>query len=379
MVERILIFAPDRGLAERVRGSLVSPDERLEVISPDEGALARALREGSESTAFVVSLEAPDPLAWISKLRRGRPRARVIAVGSAAPVELVLAALDAGADECFDVAGDLLPLMRALERGEAKPDSAGGRLICFLPAQCGSGASTAAAYVAAALAEEFGERVLLAELDFHAGALAFRLRLEPERTIAELSRYWHLSEQAWTRAISRWNGVDVLAAPPSVHQLRLRGLPPFNEILRVARERYDAVVADLPAGLTAATGALLRQAWRIYLCCTPELPALHLARRRVREVDAAGVGSESIRLVVGRWNSRSALAEEEISQVVGLPIAAKLPNDFAALRDADLEGRPLSPNRQLARALRNLGRDAGPPAPQRKRDLKTSLASALKL
>ncbi len=365
MAQKILIVAPDRGLAARLRERLPEEDDRLELISPDDG-LSLALSE-REDTAYLVSLDAPDPLAWISRLRSGNPHGRVIAAGDGAPVELILAALDAGADDCLDIAGDLLPLLRALDLGEQREDEAVGRLICFLSAQHASGASTAAAQTASTLAADQGERVLLVELDFHSGSLAFRLRLDPDKTIAELSRYWHIPEQAWGRAVSFWNGVDVLSAPATVNQLRLGGLPPFVEIVRVARRRYDAVVADLPTGMSGATRVLLRQSWRTYLFCTPELASLHLARRRTREILEAGVSESDLRLVVSRWSAGSVLDEAEISSVVGLPIAFKLPNDYAGIRAADQAGAPIAPNRHLSKALRKIAHDAADPAGPRPR------------
>ena len=360
MANRIVLVAPDRDLAERVRSHLDADADELRLISPEEEPFNRALLETADYDAYLVSLDAPDPLAWISRLRNSNPRSRVIATTDAAPVEMALAALDAGADECLDVTGDLLPLMRALEQASDRDNDPGGRLICFLSASYAAGASTAAAYCGATLASEGGERVLLVELDFHSGALAFRLRLEPEKTIAELSRYWHIPDQAWDRAVCRWNGIDVIAAPESVHELRLRGLPPFHEIIQVARRRYQTVVADLPTGMSAAAGRLMRNAWRTYLLCTPELPSLHLARRRLGEMQAAGVDKASIRLVMSRWSARTVLSEEEVIRVIGLPITHRLPNDYASIRQADLEGRPIGRHRPLARALRKVGRAARP-------------------
>ena len=365
MAHKIVIIASDEGLVERVRDRLAE-DACLEVISPEQGALARVLGEADPAATHLVSLESPDPLTWISGLRRGNPQGRVIAAGEAIPAELALAALDAGADECLDTRGEFPPLTGALGPGDDAERSASGRLICFLSAQHGGGASTAAAHTAATLAAECGESVLLVELDFHSGALAHRLRLEPERTIAELARYWHIPEQVWRRAVCSWQGVDVLSAPSTVNQLRLRGLPPFLEIVRVARGRYDAVIADLPTGMSSATKALLRQAWRTYMFCTPEPPALHLARRRVREIKAGGVDDSSLRLVVSRWNERSVLGEPDIASVVGLPIAFKLPNDYAGIRDADRQGGLIASGRKLGRELRKLGRDAASPVRTRR-------------
>ena len=91
----------------------------------------------------------------------------------------------------------------AAEPTETEPKSI-GRLITLLPAQAGSGASTTALHVAEAIARNPTEKVMLIDYDFHSGATAFRLRLQPEGALDDLLRRRAVFDRDLKRAVTAW-------------------------------------------------------------------------------------------------------------------------------------------------------------------------------
>jgi Flp pilus assembly CpaE family ATPase len=87
---------------------------------------------------------------------------------------------------------------------------------------------------------------------------------------------------------------------------------------------------------------------------SPEVVALHLARRRVTELLEMRVPKEKIRLVVNRIDSKQPLREKEIEQAVGLPVARALSNDYNAVSAAALKGLLIGKETDLGRQLHSL-------------------------
>src|SRR5690606_16708742 len=96
-------------------------------------------------------------------------------------------------------------------------------LIAFIPAQGGAGASTVALNTAIALSERLQGHTLLADYDFHCGALAFNLKLEPQHTLADALRCEYGSAE-WTNTATRWEQLDVLVGPREPSDIGVKDL-----------------------------------------------------------------------------------------------------------------------------------------------------------
>jgi Flp pilus assembly CpaE family ATPase len=253
------------------------------------------------------------------------------------------------------------------------PSASPGRLVCFLPARGGDGASTVALHVAESAVHErsargFAGRVLLVDLDFQAGDMAFRLRLAPQRTLGDALLTPDSAPSRWKDCVCPWGQVDVLASPPpgailandplsrtdpqggAVADTRLAAL------LSSAKARYPLVVCDLPPAMHSSARAVLRLADEVCVVCTPEITSVHFARRRVEELQQAGVGVENVRLILNRTGSHAWIGVEEVAQVVGAPVSALLANDYGGLQTAILAGGVVARRSTLGRQIGELTR-----------------------
>ncbi len=358
------------------------------IVSPDEalvGTLSRGLATAqvcSQPTALgyypeIVEIRAmvdssPEPVAvvlvdlagqsraldLIRHLRASHPSVVTLAVDRAPSRASFNGATEAGAWGYLAPPFDIGPLAEHFQlRGDdkqAQPDSASpaatrgeageagetdrGRLISFMPVQGGNGASTIALHVAEAIARDAATKVLLLDFDFHSGTVAFRLRIKPEYTIADLLSKKDLCDSDWGRLRSVSHGFDVLVAPPSNVAMSVEMLGRIPAVLESARGSYGYIIADLPDPLFSSSRSILKMSDRVYLVCTPEITSLHLARRKAQQIRDAGVDNDRLGLLVNRVGAWGSFQPSEVQRVVGVPVVWTLDNQYAALHDVTLAG-----------------------------------------
>jgi Flp pilus assembly CpaE family ATPase len=252
-----------------------------------------------------------------------------------------------------------------------------------MPAQGGNGASTVAVHVADAIRRELlrqsklsrhpAGKPLLADFDFHAGTLPFRLRLEPRFTLADAAKRADVIGELWTKIACDWNGVAVLAPPPAGAKLAPKAIERLAALFTSATRVFPYVLVDLPTALYASCRDLLISADGVYLVSTPEVMALHLARRRVAELQELGRHSDSIRLVLNRVGARRSIKSDDAAEVAGVPVVAEIQNNYDAFSDACAKGAVVPPRSRPGRQIEALAhsimgvREAseGKPAPKR--------------
>ena len=131
---------------------------------------------------------------------------------------------------------------------------------------------------------------------------------------------------------------------------------------------YPYVMVDLPAPMHSSCRDILMLADAIYLISTPEVVALHLARRRVSELTELSVSPKNIHVIFNRAGSRKTLNVEDVADVVGAPVFETLANDYPTVSDAALKGNLISNDTPLGRQFTALaGQIAGVEGGQRPR------------
>lgn len=218
-----------------------------------------------------------------------------------------------------------------------------GALLAFLPAQGGDGASTVALHVAHTLAglaaaDSGSSGVLLSDFDFHAGVTAFRLRLSAARTVADALRAAHTIDSSWPRYLSVWGRLSILPAPPSDACIDASDTQFVPEVFQSAKRKFRFTVLDLPPALYSACKDVALLAERVFVVCSTDRLSLHLAERRVRDLQQLGVAPEQIKLIVNRADAENRFRADAPPAMPGVDLIAALPNDYQRVIKAYLEG-----------------------------------------
>jgi MinD-like ATPase involved in chromosome partitioning or flagellar assembly len=211
-------------------------------------------------------------------------------------------------------------LFRAMNRGPSTGTQ--GRLIAFLPAKGGSGATTLSLGAATLLAQKMQKRVLFLECDVNSGPVATYLALQPASSIVDvLEDAQLLNLRPFSQLVTRHQELDIL---PSIGRRPTHRLSAWScqRLISRARGTYDFVFCDLPDTIDEAFEPVLRAADQVVLVTTPSEAARFLVERRLNTLSQLGVGNTRISLVVNRVRP----AEQVFRNVRQVPISATVPN-----------------------------------------------------
>jgi pilus assembly protein CpaE len=240
------------------------------------------------------------------------------------------------------------------------------RVFAFLPAKAGVGASTIAANATWAFGQCDKGRVLLSEFDTCSGVMNFVFNVEHDHSLRDaLSRSNKLDGDTWRNLVKNLGNIDLLlSGAPYVAEgfARLQ----VAQLIEFARRNYGIISMDLPDSLDETTVSALRDANRIFLVTTPELPALRLARLKVLLLQKLEL-AEKTSLLVNRFGTFAEVKLEDIEKVVGLNVLTTFPSDYADVTKAVREGKPATRLAPSVRQFANMVLDTAIPVERKAR------------
>jgi pilus assembly protein CpaE len=319
--------------------------------------------ERSHPDVLVFDLSQPRMLEEAIRKIRALSSAPVIAVHDAVDAETILSALRAGARE-YVYPPYLASLQKALERistdqgKQPVPKDLHGRVLGFLSAKGGCGATTIACHLAFELQRLTQQEILLTDLDLSAGVIGFLTNTKTRYTILDAVHNIHRLDLSYWKALVS-NGsprLEVITAPSGLVLDEPLDPAPFREVVRFVRSNYDWVLADLGRGLNFFTLGLLEEMDEIFLATHLEVPALYQTKNLVQLIRELGFLEDRLHVIVNRAPKQSEFTAEEVEGLLGMPIHAKLPNAYPDLYQAFAEGRLLSSDTQLGKHFTQLAK-----------------------
>lgn len=268
--------------------------------------------------------------------------ANVAALNTTADSESILKAVRAGAND-YLYPPMRLTLRRLLERKSQELQHSGGtgesgRVLAFLSAKGGCGATTIACRIAGELAERGasrGRNVLVADLDLSAGVAGFLLHAGGPWDVKDaIDALPVMDPGRWRALVSPVpGGFDVLPAPRAAATLEPFTPEQLHGFITFIRGHYDFSVLDVGRGWNPVAFDVFRSSDVSFLVFTADLPALNHTRRMVEQLQRDGVPPEKMRLVLNQAPREMCLSVAEIESLMSLPIFAVVPQTHLATRD----------------------------------------------
>lgn len=260
-------------------------------------------------------------------------------------------------------------LYRVLARGPS--NGVRGRLIAFLPAKGGNGATTMSLTAATMVAQQLQKRVLLLECDIPSGPVAAYLSLRPTHSIVDVLEDSHLLDsRPFSQLVVRHQKLDIL---PSVGRRPTHRLSAWScqRLLSRARGTYDFVFCDLPDVVDESFEPVLRGADQVVLVTTPSEASGFLTERRLNTLAQLGVGSPKISVVMNRARA----SEKTLDRIRHVAVSVSVPNQAKLWDDSrfDLSRMTGNGNEQPLMAVAEIC--AGQPLPSGRQQRSFSLAS----
>ncbi len=261
-------------------------------------------------------------------------------------------------------AGDLLTALQDLRQvAGARPGARpGGRVVAFLKAGGGSGATAlavqSAVILAARRAHQAESEVCLLDLDLQFGTAALSLDLDDRVGLGDLLEARERFDGALLRSVMGHHdsGLDILAAPRVLLPLDALTGGFVTDALALARAEYRTAVLDLPSAWTGWSHAALSQCDLIVLVAQLGLASVRRARRQLDALSEHGLGGVPTRLVLNRrsWGARG--RQREAERALGRPFDFTVAEDAAAFNEALDRGVPLVTVARRSRVHRDLRR-----------------------
>jgi pilus assembly protein CpaE len=308
---------------------------------------------GAESEIVVVVL-APDPERALAAVRNNHSKtnARILLVGPTSDTKLVLRGLREGASEFLDQADLKAELLAALQRLEAVSHK--GRIVTLLSASGGTGCSTVAVNLAAALAQAHAGCAFV-DLNLEAGDSAALLDLKPEYSIAELCQNVHRLDSSLLDSclVRHSSGVQLLAAPARAADTASVTPDAVSEVLSRVAQRFPFVVVDLGNSFRSEQ-TLLQRADSVLLVLRFDFTCLRNARAALDFLKEGGVSRERMRVVANRFGQPNEIAAGPADEALGIKVAHYVPDDAKTVNRANNSGMPMllqSPSSKVSRAI----------------------------
>lgn len=215
-----------------------------------------------------------------------------------------------------------------------------GECIAVLSGKGGTGKTSICAGIATALARE-GHRVLCIDCDVGLRNLDISLGLSDEPTLnfLDIIHGHYLLEQLQPHP--KFPTLWFLTAPVNIAAEEIKTAP-FATMIQNAKEKYDYVFLDSPAGTDAGFRLTAANADRIFLVTGSDPASVRDAGRVGQLLEL--MGRSNVRLIVNRVNPKliSALSYtvDDIMDDAGLPLIGVVPEDVSVVLAA-ATGKPL--------------------------------------
>lgn len=251
------------------------------------------------------------------------------------------------------------PAPAPIQRRTPPPKREHGRLVMVCSAKGGTGVSSVAINLAAALAQT-GRSVSLCDADPVFGDLPLLLglkarqelepgelpkKLQPEEVIEEITVHEPTGVQVFTMYRAR---MPLNELPRDLVMAVFAGLQAASEI----------VVVDMPAPLVNVAEYLIA-ADELFLVAGTDVASLKNLRLAVQLMDRAGLPIDKAWMVLNRIRNYADFEAAGYQRIVGLPVVCALPDSTALLAAGD-DAKVLvheSPRDQTARAFTKFAQD----------------------
>jgi pilus assembly protein CpaE len=302
--------------------------------------------------------------------------ATAIVYSAQADPDLLVRCMRAGAREYLMLPFDKEEIAEALVRASTlrsmvRPSKkTNGRLLVFLSAKGGSGATTLACNYAVSLAQESQQKTLLIDLNLPLGDVAINLGIKAQYSIVSAFQNTSRLDSHFLSGllVQHSSGLFVLAAPSELAPTFVSA-DAIDKLLQVACQGFDYVVVDAGSRLDLQRKHLFDESATIYLITQAGIPELRNSHRLIAQLSSEG--SPKLEIVINRYDPRSLeIDEEHITKALTRPAQWKIPNNYAAVRRMQNTATPFTEeDSPISRAIQQMTRSVcgKPPVPEKKK------------
>ena len=218
-----------------------------------------------------------------------------------------------------------------------------GKILSFISAKGGAGATFIAGNLGYALASDCKQKVLFIDLHMQFGDASFYLvESAGPGTLSDVISQTGLDSTVIASAtVQVSENYYLLQAPDSPD--KAVGIKPqhIDNLLTVAIQDYDYIIVDLPKEIDAITMKVLDRSNNIYVVFQPVMAYLRALTKILHLFNLLGYEPQKIVTVVNRMDSASAISLEKMENAIQKQINWVFPNDFVNVTESANTGIPV--------------------------------------
>jgi pilus assembly protein CpaE len=234
----------------------------------------------------------------------------------------------------------------------------GAKVLTFLSAKGGCGATTIACHTAVDLPRHTNGKVLIADLDVDAGMVSFLLKTKSPYSLLDAAQNVHrLDVSYWKALVSNgMPGLEMMTAPSIVTGRQTVQPEQVEAVLRFVRTQYDWAIVDLGRGLNKLSLSVVQNSDEVFVVSTAEIPALHQTQQILSRLITSGFNDERLHVILNRPPKRMDVSFSELEKMLGKQIYHMIPNDYAALTESHTDGRLVPAESRVGQSITGLVR-----------------------
>jgi len=241
------------------------------------------------------------------------------------------------------------------------PSERHGRIISFLKAGGGVGASTLAVQSACLLASRKRadkSGVCLIDLDLQFGTDALYLDLDNRVGVADLLKAPERIDSELLQSVMghHASGLELLAAPREVVALESLHAADLERCLKLIRAQYGIIFLDLPPAWTPWSYAAVQNSDLVILVIQLTVAGVRQARRQIETLKVHGLADVPVKIALNRFEKGwgKSVDVKDAEKALGQKFDYFIANDYATVTDALNQGVALSAIKKKSKVEQSL-------------------------
>jgi pilus assembly protein CpaE len=275
------------------------------------------------------------------------PQAALVLLIKNQTPEILLAAIRAGVREVLELPLQQSLFHAALDRIDEKLQASKkneGKILAFLSAKGGSGATFLSTNLAYTLAMLTHKKIIVIDLNSQLGDTALHLSdQKPSMTLADLCAQINRLDADLLEAslIHVTPNCGVLAGTSEAAPTTEIQPDQIEAILQLARTQYDFVLLDMGRQINAVTIRALDHAYRIYPVLQQSFICLRDGKYLLDMFRSLGYAKEKIEIIVNRHGSAEGVSMADMDRMLGLHSKRLVPNNYELANASINQGVPI--------------------------------------
>lgn len=363
MISTIILSASEQKVLEKYIDEL--ENFKFLAFSDDPDKIYDALNELNKGVIFVDLDFVEHDYHMISIISERYKDIRVVVFSPYLNVESTVKSLRSGARGCLSVPflkSEFLSVMKKIENDFSlqKKEKSKCRVITVFSNKGGIGKTSIASNLALELAKVSKEPVALVDLNFQLGDVTTFWDLKPSFDLSYMvNNLDKLNDDFLLSTLEKYKNTSlhILADPPYFKGAENISVNQIKKLFQALKSAFSYVVVDTSAGFDDKTMFAVENSDLTLLVTVANLPALRNAQRCVGLFADELSKKDSIQIVVNRYMENDEIGIEDIEELLGKKIFARIPNNYFTMMSSINKGVPvceINKDSNVAKAYKEL-------------------------